>query len=591
MTTVHPKTTQATILVVDDTSMCREAVADILETRGYSVLSAQNGRECLDLLLSESPDLVLLDVVMPGMDGIDVLKVIRNTPRWHELPVMLLTDRADRALVQRAALLEVQGYILKASFTPDELLSRVAKCLTPSVDAVVPEKVATSESSRRSQALDRAVDGRRGRPSTTTRAYQQETRRRTRSKDNVLNRIRRVLEVRPIPPIMHYIISQTNSSATTIHDVANTVRQDQALALRVMKVANSSYYCSGRRVQTLNEAAGRLGMAGIRNAIVAVVGIDHFADMGESGLIPQRFWEHSLAVAALCQNLAESIGRPDAEDIFLAGLLHDLGRLALAQAYPKDYHQVIDDSRETDRSLATVESEMFEVDHADVTREVLEYLKLPKDVVTIASSHHHPVQTILSSRRDPQPSLIMGLSDQLAHVLLMGDSGESSLSPIGDYIQGLHIDALSVAAIGLQTVDRISETEIFYASQGNEVFLPPLATELAKSVSPAPRVEIIAKAAPYDALSLFFDRLGWRVSEQPTVIIVFATSQSDLDSHLRRLRERFSSNEGPVSLLVVAEKPDLNVPQLDTNWNVATVALPTKYNTVLNTTARLLTVG
>jgi HD-like signal output (HDOD) protein len=89
----------------------------------------------------------------------------------------------------------------------------------------------------------------------------------------VLKKIRRTFELRPVPPVLHYVISQTNRASTSIQEVANAVRQDQALALRVMKVANSSFYTTGKRAQNLLEAAGRLGMSGIRNAVVTVVTI------------------------------------------------------------------------------------------------------------------------------------------------------------------------------------------------------------------------------------------------------------------------------------------------------------------------------
>ena len=116
----------STILVVDDTALAREAVAKLLEHEGFSVLRAQHGRDAWAMMYDHTPDLVLLDLMMPEMDGITLLRMIRRSDRWESLPVVVLTGATDdQKLIQRARELKIQDLVPKASFGFDDLLQRI----------------------------------------------------------------------------------------------------------------------------------------------------------------------------------------------------------------------------------------------------------------------------------------------------------------------------------------------------------------------------------------------------------------------------------------------------------------------------------
>jgi twitching motility two-component system response regulator PilG len=120
----------STILVVDDTALAREAVAKLLEYEGFKVLRAEHGRDAWAMMYDHTPDLVLLDLMMPEMDGVTLLRMIRRSDRWEHLPVVVLTGASDDLkLIQRARELKIQDLIPKASFGFDDLLSRVKRHL------------------------------------------------------------------------------------------------------------------------------------------------------------------------------------------------------------------------------------------------------------------------------------------------------------------------------------------------------------------------------------------------------------------------------------------------------------------------------
>jgi two-component system sensor histidine kinase/response regulator len=121
----------AAVLVVDDDPDGCEAVMLALRKSGKAVRTAPNGREALAALIdAATPDVVVLDVRMPEMDGLQFLEVIRSYLRWSHLPVVLLTAFADPAVLERVEELGVKHVFVKANYQMSELLACVEELST-----------------------------------------------------------------------------------------------------------------------------------------------------------------------------------------------------------------------------------------------------------------------------------------------------------------------------------------------------------------------------------------------------------------------------------------------------------------------------
>ena len=124
------------ILVVDDTALARESVAKLLEYEGFKTVRAANGKEAYATLYTQKPDLVLLDLMMPEMDGITFLRMIRRSSQWEHIPVIVLTGLRDsNQLVERARELHVNDIVPKATFGFEDLLTRIRKAISSPVTA------------------------------------------------------------------------------------------------------------------------------------------------------------------------------------------------------------------------------------------------------------------------------------------------------------------------------------------------------------------------------------------------------------------------------------------------------------------------
>jgi CheY-like chemotaxis protein len=125
----------AVILIVDDEMILRQLFERVLRADGHEVSVAGHGREAIAVMLRQRPDVVLLDLNMPVMDGVSFLRVVRRRPEWKEIPVIVLSALADTGHVMQAREFGVTDYLLKSGFMLKELRLRLKKYLPP-VEAV-----------------------------------------------------------------------------------------------------------------------------------------------------------------------------------------------------------------------------------------------------------------------------------------------------------------------------------------------------------------------------------------------------------------------------------------------------------------------
>ncbi|MFA6171151.1 MAG: response regulator [Patescibacteria group bacterium] len=117
------------ILIVEDDSFLLTMYANKFEMENFEVLMAEDGKKGLKLALKERPDLILLDLILPIMDGFEVLKEIKADEKVRRIPVILLTNLSQREEVDRALLLGAQDYMIKAHFMPSEVVEKVKNVL------------------------------------------------------------------------------------------------------------------------------------------------------------------------------------------------------------------------------------------------------------------------------------------------------------------------------------------------------------------------------------------------------------------------------------------------------------------------------
>jgi CheY-like chemotaxis protein len=117
--------TSKKVLLAEDDRFLRRACETALSRRGMTVIAAEDGEQALALIRSERPDLVLLDLLMPKMTGIEVLRALRADEQIRDIPVLILSNSSRELEMRDAEALGVVGYLIKADFSLQELADKI----------------------------------------------------------------------------------------------------------------------------------------------------------------------------------------------------------------------------------------------------------------------------------------------------------------------------------------------------------------------------------------------------------------------------------------------------------------------------------
>jgi len=165
--------------------------------------------------------------------------------------------------------------------------------------------------------------------------------------------VNEIAELRPLSAVATQILAITEGDQFCAQELAKVVSADQALSAKMLRLSNSPYYGFPRRITTVRDAIVLLGFRAVRSATMSSCVIDAVHD-GYRNLNADTFWRYSVAVASLSELLAKAERRPH-EEAFTAGVVHNIGRLALDQHYPHLLREAIEYSREHEVRLSEAE--------------------------------------------------------------------------------------------------------------------------------------------------------------------------------------------------------------------------------------------
>jgi putative nucleotidyltransferase with HDIG domain len=238
----------------------------------------------------------------------------------------------------------------------------------------------------------------------------------------VRTRVERMTSVMTIPTVVTKVLTLVDSGKSTAHDIAEALSYDQVLAAKVLKLVNSGVYGIRQPITTLSRATVLLGQDVIKTLVLSssVLGvIDKMNLLG--GL-----WEHSVATARAASLLSERIGLRKPEEVALSALLHDVGKVVLAQAFPAQMVRVQELVVERRCLMIEAEQEVFGVGHPEVASWLLKRWALPEELTAPIAHHNnfHP------SRDFADRTAIVHVADVIARAKGIGNPGDPRIPPI-----------------------------------------------------------------------------------------------------------------------------------------------------------------
>jgi HD-like signal output (HDOD) protein len=198
------------------------------------------------------------------------------------------------------------------------------------------------------------------------------------------------LRIPPFPQVAIRILQLTNKEDVSLSQVSALISSEPAFSSEVLTIANSALYGGRFPVTNVLQAVAVLGTKNLRG-ICLTVGVRAYLGDSHNNPSLRAMWRHSLACALIAQQLARA-GSISSAEAYTAGILHDIGRLALAVISAKEYASLLETYRGTAGSILQAERDLFGFDHCEVGRHLIQDWQLPANFASIVSGHHAPRQ-------------------------------------------------------------------------------------------------------------------------------------------------------------------------------------------------------
>lgn len=192
-------------------------------------------------------------------------------------------------------------------------------------------------------------------------------------------------------PTVQEVIRAADRSTSSAHDVAKALRGDQGLAIKILRLANSSWYGLSRSTDCLEQAVVMLGMKGIRSLAIAASSYSWLSrELPGWGIGPEQLWTHSASVALAAQQLARRSKLADPDLALTSGLLHDIGMVALSMSLQTKTMAIKAYAQREKMTFPQVEQKVLGFDHCQVGAGLAEAWGMPERIVEAIRWHHEP---------------------------------------------------------------------------------------------------------------------------------------------------------------------------------------------------------
>ncbi len=249
----------------------------------------------------------------------------------------------------------------------------------------------------------------------------------------------------PLPRAFLTLQEVLGNPHSSLRDIAAVVSHDPGLSALLLKLANSAYYGFSGRVDTIDRAVGLLGASEVHTLAAGAAVSTLFRDNPYPELLDiPLFWKHSVACAIVSRFLARQRREANPERFFLAGLLHDIGKVLLAVAEPEMAAMALEMARREKLTGTRAEKNVFAFDHAELGGRVIAKWRFPDSLALIVAGHHDPA----ACRDDPDPAVVH-VADMVVLALGIGsrpDPMVPALFPEAFAILGVHPQDLCLAA-------------------------------------------------------------------------------------------------------------------------------------------------
>jgi HD-like signal output (HDOD) protein len=227
-------------------------------------------------------------------------------------------------------------------------------------------------------------------------------------------------------PVLKEIEAELQSPQCSLATIGKAIEADLDLTSRLLKLANSPFYGYTSRLTSVAEAISLIGIRQVEDLLVASSIFERFAGIAEEYVTMESFWRHSLGCGIAARLVALELKLPKPDKFFVAGLLHDVGRLVLLKQGGEWAHRVFTLCNTKRVLLHEAEMQVLGFDHQQIGGALLRRWRYPAALIAAVSSHHHPTMTDVGR----QEAAVVHFCDHLVNAMRVGCSGERHAPPL-----------------------------------------------------------------------------------------------------------------------------------------------------------------
>jgi len=279
-------------------------------------------------------------------------------------------------------------------------------------------------------------------------------------KTDIIETLENINSIPTLPTMIERITRLLLNPTTSAEEVGKVITTDQALATKVLRLVNSAFYGFPGKISTITHAIVILGFSTIKNVVLTTSIFDAFHKRGDEteDFDLEQFWRHSIACGAAAQAIAKYLGSNDKEECFIAGLLHDLGKLIVCQYLPDEFSMVLTNARLKEKLFFESEKELFDVTHQEVGAFLTQRWNLPQNLQNAVLFHHTPDP----SREHFLMTASVHCADIFVRALDIGNGGDNKIPMMSEQVwRSLGFENNSLIPLFDSIRDEVEKATIF----------------------------------------------------------------------------------------------------------------------------------
>ena len=245
--------------------------------------------------------------------------------------------------------------------------------------------------------------------------------------DEILHELENVQELSTLPTSFLHIMRALRDPNATVKKITKVIELDQAITMKILKLINSSFYGLSRTVSSVQQAIVLLGANTLENIVMSVSIFKAMSGMNKNELFDREaFWQHSIGVGVISRFIAAQTRCCSTDDGFVAGIVHDIGKVIIDQYFPDHFKNVVRYVHTHKILFYNAERELLGVDHAEIGAKITDKWRLPPKLVEVIEKHHN-----FSPEREDAPLIaLIQIADMAARKFKIGSGGDNLIPPI-----------------------------------------------------------------------------------------------------------------------------------------------------------------